>query len=35
MQMYERGIDCFQKAGLEQFAQPYEAQLAGLEAQRG
>ena len=35
MQMYKRGIECFQNAGLDQLAQAYQAQLAVLEAERG
>jgi len=35
MQMYERGIQRFQEAGVPQLAQTYQAQLVLLQAQRG
>ena len=35
MQMYERGIQRFQEAGMHELAQAYQAQLALLQAARG
>ena len=35
VQMYQRGIQRFQEAGMPQLAQTYQAQLALLQAQRG
>ena len=35
MEMYQRGIQRFREAGLDDLAQAYQAQLAVLQAQRG